>query len=735
VPPQDEAGPSETSLAGVIKHVVFHNDDSGWAVLGLATQENGELTAVGVMLAPSSGESVRLVGQWENHQRYGRQFHFSRYELLRPTTAQGIERYLGGQLVQGIGPKLAAALVEKFGVQTLTILDEQPHRLREVSGIGPKRAAAVIEAWQRHHDVHNIMIFLQQHGIGAALANRIYNRYGAQAIELIEQQPYRLARDVRGIGFATADRIARSVGIPRDDPHRREAALLHVLGSATDNGHFFLPRQQLLARAAELLQVPPELVEISLDELVKRKELAREPAENAPVYLPEMLAAEREVAQRLRDLAARADQYALGAQQVDDWQRRRASLGALPLTEEQKAAVTEALRSGLCVITGGPGTGKTTIVRAFAELGTILGREVALASPTGRAAKRLEQLTGRPASTIHRLLAYDPQHHRFRHGQGNPLPVDMLIIDEASMLDVLLARDLLRALRPEAQLILVGDADQLPSVGPGNLLRDLVESQAVPVCQLTTIHRQQADSLLVQNAHRINHGEAPYLPSGKQWRHEDCVFIAEDDPEQTAEKVIRTVVESLPKLDFSRDDIQVITPMHRGPIGVHALNTALQARLNPPAADKAQLQRGDSIYRAGDRVLQTINNYDKSVYNGDIGRIKAIHSDRQVLHVQFDREEVIYDFNEMDELELAYALTIHKSQGSEYPAVVIVMHSSHYIMLQRNLLYTALTRAERMACIVGNRQGIHKAINTTSERQRYTRLQQRLRGEASKEPE
>ncbi len=722
--------PAEASIAAIIKRVVFHNEETGWTVLSLEAKEYDLFTAVGIMLSPTSGESARLVGRWENHQRYGRQFHFARYELLRPTTAEGIERYLGGQLVPGIGPKLAAALVAKFGERTLTVLDEQPDRLQEVSGIGPKRAAAVIEAWQRHRDVHDIMIFLQQHGIGGALANRIYNRYGSQAIELIEQQPYRLAREVRGVGFATADKIARSVGISPDDPHRRQAALLHILAGATDNGHFFFPREVLLARAAELLQLPQELAEISLDELVAQAEVWQEADEQlVAVYLPEMLAAEREVAERLLKLAGKVDGYAPDAGQVERQQQRWVALGGLPLTEEQKAAVSEALRSGLCVITGGPGTGKTTIIRAFVELCANLGRQVALASPTGRAAKRLEELTGQPASTIHRLLSYDPYQHRFRHGADDPLPVDTLVVDEASMLDVLLARDLLRALQPEAQLILVGDADQLPSVGPGNLLRDMVESQVVPVCQLTTIHRQQADSLLVQNAHRINRGESPYLPVGKQWRGEDCVLVEESEPQGAADRVIRTVVESLPKLGYCPDDIQVITPMHRGPIGVRALNTALQEQLNPPAFGKAEFQRGDNVFRVGDRVLQTVNNYDKSVYNGDIGRIKAIHSDRRVLHIQFDHEEVIYDFNESDELELAYALTIHKSQGSEYPAVVIVMHSSHYIMLQRNLLYTALTRAELMVCIVGNRQGIYKAINTTSERRRHTRLQQRLRGE------
>ncbi len=728
----DNSSEQET-IQGSLERVTFHRPETGWAVLRVATEESGVITAVGIMLEPAAGETLRLTGNWEEHPRYGRQFNFREYQLIRPTTTEGIQRYLGSDLVNGIGPKLAAALVAQFGDETLQILDDEPQRLREVAGIGPKRAAALTEAWQRHQDVHRVMMFLHQHGLGTALATRIYTRYGPQAIEVLEANPYRLAHEITGIGFATADKIGRSVGVPADAPQRLQAALLHTLDQATEAGHFYLPQDELLAGAASLLRMPVEQLEVALAALAENEQVVLErglgPDERATVYLPAMIAAEREVAQRLAAIAQVKDEEVPTSEQLHEWLQRREAFGELPLTAEQESAVATALSSGLCVITGGPGTGKTTIIRLLADACEALGRRVALAAPTGRAAKRLEQLTGRPASTIHRLLVYDPRRGGFRYGEAEPLPVDTLIIDEVSMVDVLLAHDMLRALGEGAQLVLVGDADQLPSVGPGNMLRDLVDLEVLPICRLTTIHRQRQGSLLVRNAHRINKGESPYLPSPESWQQEDCVLLEEDDPEVAAEKVIRTATVSLPKLGFSPAQIQVITPLHRGPLGVQVLNVALQQRLNPPAPGKAELQRGETIFRQGDRVLQTVNNYDKSVYNGDIGELASVDAERHVFTVGYDQAEVSYDFGELDQLELAYALTIHKSQGSEYPAVVIVIHSSHYVMLQRNLLYTALTRAEKMACIVGNRRGLGKAIKTARERQRHTQLAQRLRAQ------
>ena len=723
----------QQTIAGSLERVSFHNPETGWTVLQIAAQVPELLTAVGIMADPSAGESVKLTGTWEKHARYGRQFRFHDYQLLRPATAESITKYLSGDLIEGIGPKLAAALVEKFGEQTLHILDTAPQRVQEVPGIGPQRAAALTAAWRRHQDMHQVMTFLYQHGLGPALATRIYACYGPHAIEVLEANPYRLPQEIGGIGFLTADRIARSLGLAEDRPQRLQAALLHVLDQATGAGHFYLPREQLVARGAQLVQMSTQQLAAALAALVEAQRLVIEPglddAGQMAVYLPEMAAAEREVAQRLATIARISHDQAPVRAQVQAWLQRREAFGELPLTAEQKSAVSTALASGLGIITGGPGTGKTTIIRLLADACDSLGRRVALAAPTGRAAKRLEQLSGRPASTIHRLLAYDPRRGGFRYGCDEPLPVDTLIIDEASMVDVLLARDLLRALVDDSQLVLVGDADQLPSVGPGNMLRDLVDADIVSVCRLTTIHRQRQDSLLVHNAHCINRGENPRLPTGDTWQGEDCVFLPEDDPEAAAQKVLQAATVSLPRVGFAPHQIQVITPLHRGPLGVQALNRALQQRLNPPGSSKDELRRGEIIFRTGDRVLQTVNNYDKSVYNGDIGRLAAIEARRRVFTVTFEQAEVSYDFGEVDQLELAYALTIHKSQGSEYPTVVMVIHSSHYVMLQRNLMYTALTRAEKMVCIVGNWRGIWKAIKTAPERQRHTYLGERLREE------
>ena len=729
--------PDDTSeheaLEGVIERITYQAPDSGWTVARLAVDGRREpVPVVGNMLGPEVGESVRLFGKWEKHDRYGPQFRFERYQLVRPATAAAVRAYLGGGLVDGIGPKLAEVVVGYFGDETLEVLENEPQRVTEVPGIGEKRARALREAWERHRSVHRIMVFLHDHGVGGALAGRIYAAYGDQAIETLERRPYRLARDIRGIGFLTADRIARSVGIAPDDPSRIEAGVVHVIRVATDEGHLYLPRPLAVPQAEQLLAVPAQNVEMAVERLVEAKELVQEQHEGeVALYVPHLHEVEMEVACRLRYFAENRPPGTPTQEHMRGWLAHWEQMARVELTDEQRGAVTAALQRGACVITGGPGTGKTTVTRAIVDACQALGRPVALASPTGRAAKRLQQLAGHDASTIHRLLAYDPHRGGFRYGVEEPLRVALVIIDEASMLDVVLARDVLRAIPAQGRIVFIGDADQLPSVGPGNLLRDIVASGQVAVHRLTHIFRQGEGSDIITSAHLLNRGEAPRFPRREQWlqRRGDCVLLEEEDVEAAAARVIRTATESLPRLGFRPEDIQVIAPLHRGPIGVAALNAGLQAAFNPPAPGKREARRGEVVFREGDRVLQTVNDYDKGVYNGDIGYLRRINPEDRIVTVEFDLGDVEYQFGELEQIEPAYALTVHKSQGSEYPAVVIVMHSSHYIMLQRNLLYTALTRAQRMACIVGNQRGIWRAISNVSERERFTRLAARLRDE------
>jgi len=725
---------TEESIEGIIERITFHAPDTGWTVARLGVAGRLEaVPAVGTMLSPEAGESVRLFGEWQKHQTYGRQFRFERYQLVRPSTTPAIEAYLSGSLVDGIGPKIAHDLVAHFGEATLDILDQSPGRLEEVPGIGPKRAQVLKDSWKRHQSVHRVMVFLQEFGIGGAIAGRIYSRYGDQAIEVLEQRPYDLAGDIRGIGFLTADRIARRTGIAEDDPARVDAGLLHALDRATVEGHLYLPRELLIQRAETLLHIEMQNIEIGLERLVEAEELVLEPSgDEMAVYAQALHLVETEVAQLLRELIDRRPVGVPTREQALAWLQRRVDAGDTELSDEQADAVATAVRQGLCVITGGPGTGKTTVTRAIVDACQALGKRVSLASPTGRAAKRLAQLAGHDASTIHRLLSYDPYRGGFRHGPKEPLETDVVILDEASMLDIMLARDVLRAIPETGQVILVGDADQLPSVGPGNVLRDIVDADAAAVCRLTQIFRQAEGSDIIQSAHLLNRGESPRFPNHEEWRRTrgDCILLEEEDADLCADRVILAATSNLPKMGFRARDVQVITPLHRGPIGVKSLNERLQAAINPAAPSKHEVRRGEAVFRQGDRVLQTVNNYDKGVYNGDIGFIVGIDPAEKSVTVEFDLGKVHYELGEVDEIALAYALTVHKSQGSEYPAVVIVIHSSHYIMLQRNLLYTALTRAEKMACIVGNQRGIWRAIRNVSERDRYTRLADRLRAKA-----
>lgn len=732
--PLDNGPPSSADmLEGVLGRITFHAPDTGWTVARLQVAGMREpVPVVGTMLSPEPGESVRLYGTWTQHPQFGRQFRFERYQLVRPTSVAAIAAYLQGGLVHGIGPVLARALVKHFGERTLEVLEREPERLREVPGIGEGRAQALREAWARHQHVHRIMVFLHEHGVGPSLAARIYARFGDRSIEILERDPYALAREVWGVGFATADRIARSVGIEPDDPARLEAGLLHVLTAATDDGHLYLPRPLLLERGRELLDCSQQVLELALDRLEDQQEVALEECDaEVAVYVRRLYDVEQEVAGRLQALARYRAPDVPPTEQLRRWLDLREGFGELALSHEQVRAVDGALRHGLSVITGGPGTGKTTVTRAIVDACRSLGRPVMLASPTGRAAKRLEQVAGQEASTVHRLLAFDPSRSGFRHGTEDPLPRGLLIVDEASMLDIVLARHLLRAIPKGGQVVFIGDADQLPPVGPGDLLRDLVNSDVAPVFRLTEIFRQAAGSDIVRSAHLLNRGESPRFVKHKDWLRQrgDCVWLEEENIDDVVARVVKTATESLPKMGFRTGDIQVITPLRRGPLGVVALNELLQAAINPPAPGKAETRRGETVFRTADRVLQQVNNYDRGVFNGDLGVITSIDLEARSLIVEYPMGPVPYAFSDLDELELAYALTVHKSQGSEYPAVVIVVHSSHYIMLHRNLLYTALTRAKQMACIVGNNRGIWRAIRNVTQRDRFTRLGKRLAGE------
>ena len=723
------------TLEGVIESVVYHGEDTGFTVCRVSVPGMLQMaTAVGPFTSPVVGESVRLHGEWARHPKFGMQFRFERYETLRPATVEAIEKYLGSGMIRGIGPVMAKRLVRHFRERTLDILDADPGKVREVAGIGPKRAGMLQEAWREQKGIQNVMLFLQGHAVSAAYAVRIYRHYGDAAVRLVEEDPYRLARDIRGIGFKTADRIARAVGIAQDSPKRLAAGLEHVLLEATDEGHTYLPKDRLIERAAEVLEVGVEVAQEALEDcLTAAEEERRLDEEVGPdgargVFLRQLLRIEKGLAAHIKRVMEAAPARPPARAHTLRWLERTGPKRGLELSEQQVEAVVEALRRPLLVITGGPGTGKTTITRTIVEACEALGRRLALASPTGRAAKRLTEVTGRPATTIHRLLGVDPQTFRFKHDEREPLEIDFLIVDEVSMLEVALARDLLRAVPDHCQVVLIGDADQLPAVGAGNVLGDLIRSRAAPVCRLTHVFRQAAQSMIIRSAHRVNQGEFPVTVPWGKWREENCVLVEEEDIGGLAERVTRIVTEELPRRGVLPNDTQVIAPLYRGEAGVTRLNELLQERLNPPATGRAEVRRGGHLFRVGDRVLQTTNDYDKNVFNGDIGIVSGVDPVQQLLRVAFPESLVQYDFSETDRLQLAYALTVHKSQGSEYPVVVLVMHRSHYIMLQRNLLYTGLTRARKLLVIAGDRGALWRAVRNDRMAQRWSRLAERLAG-------
>lgn len=766
----EEAG-GAAIVEGVIERITFRNEETGYTVARLTADAAGGhrgvglVTVIGTFASLTPGERLRLVGRWTTHPQYGPQFTVTNSTSQAPATLTGIEKYLGSGLVKGIGPATAKKIVSRFGLDTLSVIEDHPERLAEVPGIGVKKAASIQQALAEQAYVRDVMIFLEGHGVSPAYASRIYRRYREEAIAKVQQNPYALADEVHGIGFKTADRIARGLGVSEDDPRRVTAALKYLLSQKADDGHVYTPREVLFAEAKELVATDDARLSSSLSELLQAKQVYVEPlsksrveaaggedgddgpllGQTAAVYLAPFYHAERGVTTQLVRLARRKVQQVLLAdagEPAGGGAGGGLAAGGLvsggpTLAPEQVEAVKLALVSGIAVITGGPGTGKTTTLKAIVEAASAAGLRVVLAAPTGRAAKRMSEATGSPARTLHRLLEFGYQEGgawAFGRHAKKPVDAELVIVDESSMVDLLLFYHLLLALGPDARLVLVGDADQLPSVGAGNVLKDVLAAGVIPSVRLTTIFRQAGESMIVVNAHRINRGEFPQLNrSGK-----DFWLMEAESPREAAELIASLVSRRLPRhlrVD-PVDDIQVLSPMRRGGVGVDQLNVLLQETLLPKSAKSGgTLTFGGVSFHRGDKVMQIRNNYQKSVFNGDIGRIVAIDLEEQELRVQFPTGEgdrvVTYDRDELDELVLAYAVTVHKSQGSEYPVVVLALSTSHYPMLQRNLLYTAVTRARRFVVIVGAKKAVAMAVRNSKTEERYTLLADRLKKEFS----
>ncbi len=703
-------------LEGTIERITFQAEDSGYTVARLQTGEEELVTVVGQMAAVQVGEGVRLEGEWISHPQYGKQFKFTHYSAVYPATVEGIRRYLGSGLIKGIGPVTAQRIVTHFGIETLQVIEQEPDRLLEVPGTGPKRLEIIKRGWQAQRQIKDVMVFLQSHGVSTAYAVKIYKHYGDQAISQVRANPYCLERDIWGIGFLTADRIARNLGVGTDAPERVEAGLRYVLNQASDEGHVFLPREELLRAAQKELDLDPALLAGGVERLAAQEGAV---LDGERVYLPPLYHAEAGIAVSLRRLAQGPGRGAAG--QVEAAIARIEKQLGIQYAENQREGLKAASQSKVMVLTGGPGTGKTTITKGIIALFEQQGLRLLLGAPTGRAAKKLSEATGKPARTLHRLLGFKPP-KGFEHHQDNPLKTDALIVDEVSMIDTSLMHSLLRAVPAAARLVLVGDVDQLPSVGAGKVLRDLIASRTLPVVRLTHIFRQAQQSQIITNAHRVNQGQFPHIDNRAA---RDFFFIEEEEPERVASLIQELCSQRLPRrygLD-PVEEIQVLAPMYRGETGANNLNQALQQCLNPQGRG---WKRGNTEYRVGDKVMQVRNNYDKGVFNGDVGRIKAIDAENQAMAVQFD-EEVEYEFSELDELVLAYAVSVHKSQGSEYRAVVMPLTTQHYLMLQRNLLYTAITRGKERVVVVGSKRAIHIAVRNDRVARRTTFLAERLR--------
>ncbi len=725
-------------LQGQIERITYTNEENGFTIAKVKVPGRQDLVcAVGNLMAPMPGEVIKMQGEWTNHPKFGEQFRIVFYKSMVPASVNGIQKYLGSGLIKGIGPVMAKRIVEKFGKDTLDVIEADLEKLSTVEGIGAKRIEMIKKAWADQKEIREVMIFLQSHGVSSGYATKIFKQYGNEAIKVVTENPYRLATDIFGIGFITADRIAEKLGFGKDSELRAQAGILYVLHELSDEGHVYYPYEPLIEKCEEILQTDREIIVkaigtialekmIVLEDLCDNLENTRE--NNKAVYLEKFHLSETNIARRLKTLINKPKSIReIGADKAVQWVQEKLDI---TLADKQIEAVKRACRSKVMVLTGQPGTGKTTIINSILKIFKALGVDILLAAPTGRAAKRMSEATGYEAKTIHRLLEYSPKKAGFQKNDEYPLDCDLLIVDEFSMVDCVLMHHLLKAIPSHATFIMVGDVNQLPSVGAGNVLNDVISSGAVPVVELNEIFRQAQQSSIIVNAHKINAGIVPsFKPAGGEL--DDFYFIQREQPEEVLQVIVELLKDRIPnRFGFDPiDDIQVLTPMHKGTVGAGNLNAELQNELNPSGDDVTRWGRS---FRVRDKVMQIKNNYDKEVFNGDIGRVTKVDQEAQELTISFDGREVDYDFADLDEVVLAYAVSVHKAQGSQYPVVVIPVHTQHYALLQRNLIYTGITRGRKLVVMVGTKRALSIAVKNNKTQKRYTRLTQRLIGSRAK---
>jgi exodeoxyribonuclease V alpha subunit len=733
--------PQLEPLQGVVERITYHAEESGYTIARLKAPRISELvTIVGNFAQIQAGQTLQMQGIWREHPQYGQQFQVTQYRETKPATLTGMEKYLGSGLIKGVGPVTAKRVVAHFGLETLDIIEHHIERLIEVPGIAKKRVKLIQSAWQTQKAIKEVMLFLQGHGVSTTYAVKIYKQYGDESITTVTANPYRLATDVYGIGFVTADAIARNLGIHPTSEFRYRAGLLHVLAEASEEGHCFLPQPELVSRTVERLALPDHRIEpsdilsLTTDMAIDAELIMQGGSGDLQgqflCYAPPFFHSEQGLAHRVKHLLRQANPVDLT--RVERWIDRFTEKVGLQLSAQQRQAVVMAATHRVLILTGGPGTGKSFCCRTIVALWKAMGKTIALASPTGRAAQRLSEMTGQESKTIHRLLEFDPKQMKFKRDQDSPIPADAVVIDESSMLDLFLDNSLFKAIAPDAHLLLVGDTDQLPSVGPGAVLHDLIASELIPVVRLTQVFRQAQQSAIITNAHRINQGEFPRLEPISNAPQTDCLWFNAAEPEQGVAAIQDIVTHLIPQLGFDpAKQVQLLCPMTRGEVGTRHLNQVLQQLINPPAPSKAELVRGGMTLRVGDRILQQKNDYNREVFNGDLGVITAIDTEEQEVEAAFGDRCVTYDYADLNEITLAFATTIHKSQGSEYPVVILPVFMQHYMMLSRNLIYTGVTRARQLVILVGSHKAIALAVKQVKDQQRYTLLAHRLRTNSS----